>query len=62
MLDLLPYLDLRSKTTPEQVAEIANYLVRLKDELENVLTTISEENLSPELLEKINSSKEVNNG
>lgn len=61
MIDFLPFPSFRGKTTPERVEEITEYLVRLKKDLDFVLSNISEENLSPELREKIKQIQKTEN-
>lgn len=55
MFDILPFPNITSTDTKEQVAQINNYLIQLKEELEFILTNISADNLSPELRDKLNS-------
>ena len=52
---MLPFPNTIGKTTEEQVVEINNYLIQLKEELEFILSNISAENLSQDLIEKLNS-------
>lgn len=54
MYDMLPFPNVTGKTTEEQVAQINNYLIQFKETLEFILTNISAENLSQDLVEKLN--------
>lgn len=53
MYDILPFPNITATDAKEQVAQINNYLIQLKEELEFILTNISADNLSPELLSQI---------
>lgn len=55
MYDILPFPNITATDAKEQVAQINNYLIQLKEELEFILTNISADNLSPELLGMIRS-------
>ena len=55
MYDMLPFPHFTASTVEEQTAQINNYLIQFKETLEFILTNISAENLSPELVEKLNS-------
>ena len=55
MIDALPYPRLVGATPEEQIRELFNYLIQLKETLEFVLMNISTENLSLELINKLNS-------
>ena len=55
MYDLLPFPQITSQDPREQVKELTDYLYRLREDLEFILMDISIENLSPELVEKLNS-------
>ena len=55
MFEFLPVLDLKGKTTVQKVDEMEQYLVKFRKELELVLGNISTENLSPTLLNRIES-------
>lgn len=52
--DILPYPNITAKDPEDQLAQINNYLIQLKETLEFVLTNISADNLSPELIHKLN--------
>jgi hypothetical protein len=54
MYDMLPFPTVISKTPEEQVAELTNYLVQFKESLEFILANISVENLSQELINRLN--------
>lgn len=54
MMDMLPFLRTIGGTPEEQIAEISNYLIQFKETLEFILMNISTENLSPELIKKLN--------
>ena len=53
MLDMLPFLKTTSPTTEGQVKEIIDYLAQFKEQLEFVLSNISERNLSASLKQKL---------
>lgn len=53
MLDMLPFLMTTSPTTEGQVKEIIDYLAQFKEQLEFVLSNISERNLSASLKQKL---------
>lgn len=55
MFDILPFPNITSTDPKEQIAQMNNYLIQLKEELEFILTNISADNLSPELRDKLNS-------
>ena len=55
MYDMLPFPHFTASTVEEQTAQINNYLIQFKETLEFILTNISAENLSPELVRKLNS-------
>ena len=54
MYDMLPFPNITANTIEEQKAQINNYLIQFKETLEFILTNISAENLSPELVDKLN--------
>ena len=54
MYDILPFPNIIAGSVEEQTAQINNYLIQLKETLEFVLTNISTENLSQELIDKLN--------
>ena len=55
MRDLLPFPMLRGKLPETQIEELVTYLVQLKEELEFILSNISEDNLSEGLKKRLNS-------
>ena len=55
MNDILPFPNITATDTKEQVGQINNYLIQLKETLEFVLSSIDYENLSPELKSMLNS-------
>ena len=55
MLDRLPMPHITATKTEEQLAQIRDYLFHFKEELEFILMNISIDNLSSELVEKLNS-------
>ena len=54
MYDMLPFPNITAKGAEEQVAQINNYLIQFKETLEFILTNISTENLSQDLITKLN--------
>lgn len=54
MYDMLPFPSVTAKTPEEQVVELTNYLIQFKETLEFILGNISVDNLSPELVQKLN--------
>ncbi len=54
MFDILPFPNITGTTQTEQLAQINNYLIQLKEELEFILTNIGADNLSAELRLKLN--------
>ena len=54
MYDRLPFLCVRGNTPEEKINEIADYLYKLKEALEFELISISAENLSNDLIDKLN--------
>lgn len=54
MVDMLPFPRIMGDTPDKQIVELVNYLVQFKETLEFALTNISTENLSPELINKLN--------
>ena len=53
MRDLLPFPMLRATTPERQIEELVIYLVQLKEELEFILSNISEDNLSEALRKRL---------
>ena len=54
MVDMLPFPRVMSNTPEEQIAELISYLTQFKETLEFTLMNISTENLSPDLVNKLN--------
>lgn len=54
MYDMLPFPNIMAKNTEEQIFQINNYIIQFKETLEFILTNISVENLSQDLIEKLN--------
>lgn len=54
MYDILPFPNIVAGSVEEQTAQINNYLIQLKETLEFVLTNISIENLSQDLIVRLN--------
>lgn len=54
MYDMLPFPNITATDTKEQVAQINNYLIQFKETLEFILTNISTDNLSADLIAKLN--------
>ena len=54
MMDMLPFPGLTEETPEKQIGEILNYLIQLKETLEFAFMNISAENLSPDLVKKLN--------
>lgn len=54
MIDMFPFPRLVGNTPEEQIASIVDYLVQFKETLEYAINDISTDNLSPELIRKLN--------
>ena len=54
MVDMLPFPRVIGDTSEKQIAELVDYLIQFKETLEFALMNISTENLSPDLLRKLN--------
>lgn len=54
MVDMFPFPSVAEGKPEKQIADIVNYLIQFKETLEFALTNISAENLSPELVNKLN--------
>ena len=54
MMDILPFPRMLGNNADERLSELYNYLIQFKETLEFVLANISTENLSPELINKLN--------
>lgn len=55
MYDILPFPNIVGSTKEEQIGQIINYLIQFKEELEFVLANITVDNLSPSLMNVLNS-------
>ena len=55
MIDIFDFLRLTKDTEKEQILEIVQYLTQFKETLEFALNNISTDNLSDELIGKLNS-------
>lgn len=54
MVDMFPFPRVTGKDSEEQIAELVDYLIQFKEILEFALNNISADNLSPDLVKKIN--------
>lgn len=54
MVDMLPFPRISGRTAEEKINELNNYLIQFKETLEFILTNISTDNLSDELIKKLN--------
>lgn len=54
MVDLFPFPSVQSSTPEKQIWDIVNYLIQFKEILEFALANISVENLSPDLIARLN--------
>ncbi len=54
MMDMFPFPRTTGNTTEDKVADILSYLIQFKEALEFALMNISTENLSPDLVNKLN--------
>ena len=54
MVDIFPFPSNIGNTPEEQIANIINYLIQFKETLEFAFMNISTENLSPDLINKLN--------
>ena len=55
MFDRLPFPQITATDPREQVVQIKDYLFHFKEELEFILMNIDEDNLSQDLIKKLNS-------
>jgi hypothetical protein len=55
MYDILPFPNITATNINDLVAQANNYLMQFKETLEFALTNISTDNLSQDLIEKLNS-------
>lgn len=51
---MLPFPNINAATPEEQVAQINDFLIQFKETLEFILTNISTDNLSQDLVDKLN--------
>ena len=54
MVDMLPFPRITGDTSEKKIGELINYLIQFKETLEFVLMNISTENLSTDLVNKLN--------
>lgn len=54
MMDMLPFLNVLGQTPDDKITDIINYLIQFKETLEFALMNISTDNLSPELINRLN--------
>ncbi len=54
MQDIFPFLRITGSTSKEQVLQLADYITQFKEILEFTLRNITVENLSPDLVNKLN--------
>ena len=54
MMDMFSFPRITEDTPEKQILELVNYLIQFKETLEFNLMNISTENLSPELINKLN--------
>jgi hypothetical protein len=54
MVDTFPFPRITGDTPEKQIAELCDYLIQFKETLEFTLMNISTENLSPDLISKLN--------
>lgn len=54
MYDMLPFPNFNGKEPDEKIVQITNYLVQFKETLEFILTNISTDNLSQDLVNQLN--------
>ena len=54
MVDMFPFPRITGDTPNQKIAELISYLVQFKETLEFALMNISFENLSPDLISKLN--------
>lgn len=54
MYDMLPFPNITAKEPTEQMVQINNYLIQFKEALEFILTNISYDNFSQDLINKLN--------
>lgn len=54
MVDIFPFPQITANTTEDKIAELTDYLMRFKETLEFTLKNISTDNLSADLVKKLN--------
>lgn len=54
MIDILPFPRISARTPEGKIAELENYLIQFKETLEFALVNISTDNLSADLVKKLN--------
>ena len=54
MVDILPFPPLTEGSPDKQISELTNYLIQFKETLEFVLMNISTDNLSADLVRRLN--------
>ena len=54
MVDMFPFPRVTGNTPDEKISELLSYLIQFKEALEFALMNISTENLSPDLVNKLN--------
>ncbi len=54
MVDVFPFPRIVGGTSEEKIAQVVDYLLQFKETLEFALNNITTENLSPELISKLN--------
>ena len=54
MYDMLPFPNINATNAKEQVLQINDFLINFKEALEFILTNISTDNLSQDLIDKLN--------
>ena len=54
MVDMLPFPRISGDTPEKQISELTSYLIQFKETLEFALMNISTENLSADLINKLN--------
>lgn len=54
MVDMFPFPRIVGSTSEEKIAHLVDYLIQFKETLEFALDNITTENLSPELISKLN--------
>lgn len=55
MVDMFPFPRITGNTPEEKISSIVDYIVQFKEDLEFAFGNITVDNLSPDLIEKLNS-------